>query len=35
MSRLETERLILRPPEAADIPALVPLIGDFEVARNL
>jgi len=35
MNRLETERLFLRPPEAADIPVLVPLIGDFDVARNL
>jgi ribosomal-protein-alanine N-acetyltransferase len=32
---LETERLLLRPPERRDIPALVPLIGDFEVAKNL
>jgi len=34
-SRLETERLLLRPPERRDIPAFVPLIGDFEVSRNL
>ena len=33
--RLETGRLLLRPPEEADIPMLLPLIGDFEVARNL
>ena len=33
--RLETERLLLRPLEVADIPALVPLIGDFDVAKNL
>ncbi len=33
--QLETERLILRPPEVADIPVLVPLIDEFEVARNL
>jgi RimJ/RimL family protein N-acetyltransferase len=33
--RLETERLILRPPEASDIPAFVPLIGNYEVAKNL
>jgi RimJ/RimL family protein N-acetyltransferase len=32
---LETERLILRPPTAADIPYFVPLIADFDVARNL
>src|ERR1700683_4676173 len=35
MTRLETERLLLRPPEIADIPALVPLIDDFDVAKNL
>ena len=34
-TRLETERLLLRPPERSDIPALVPLIGDWEVAKNL
>jgi RimJ/RimL family protein N-acetyltransferase len=34
-SKLETERLILRPPEPADVPALVPLIDDFDVAKNL
>jgi ribosomal-protein-alanine N-acetyltransferase len=33
--QLETERLILRPPGAADVPAIVALIGDFDVARNL
>jgi ribosomal-protein-alanine N-acetyltransferase len=33
--KLETERLLLRPPLASDIPAFVPLIGDFEVAKNL
>jgi ribosomal-protein-alanine N-acetyltransferase len=32
---LETERLLLRPPERRDIPALVPLIGDYDVAKNL
>jgi ribosomal-protein-alanine N-acetyltransferase len=35
MTRLESERLLLRPPEIADIPALVPLIDDFDVAKNL
>jgi RimJ/RimL family protein N-acetyltransferase len=33
--RLETERLILRPPTMADVAAFVPLIADFDVARNL
>jgi len=33
--RLETERLLLRPLEASDISRLVPLIGDYEVAKNL
>lgn len=32
---LETERLLLRPPERRDIPAFAPLIGDFDVAKNL
>lgn len=32
---LETERLLLRPPERRDIPALVPLANDYEVAKNL
>jgi ribosomal-protein-alanine N-acetyltransferase len=31
----QTKRLMLRPPEAADIGRLVPLIGDFEVSKNL
>ena len=33
--RLESERLILRPPEWSDVPAMLPLIGEWEVARNL
>ncbi|MGB8366129.1 MAG: GNAT family N-acetyltransferase [Rhizomicrobium sp.] len=33
--RLETERLLLRPPEAGDIARIVPLLGDYAVARNL
>ena len=33
--RLQTTRLLLRPPERNDIPTLVPLIGDWEVAKNL
>jgi RimJ/RimL family protein N-acetyltransferase len=32
---LETERLLLRPPHAADIEPMLPLIGDWEVAKNL
>jgi len=32
---LETDRLLLRPPRAADISKLVPLIGDFDVSKNL
>lgn len=34
-SRLETGRLLLRPPESADIPRLIMLIGDYDVAKNL
>ena len=34
-SRLETDRLLLRPPESADIPAFLPLIADFDVSKNL
>jgi RimJ/RimL family protein N-acetyltransferase len=33
--RLETGRLLLRPPETGDVAAIVPLIGDFDVAKNL
>jgi RimJ/RimL family protein N-acetyltransferase len=32
---LETERLLLRQPVAADISQFVPLLNDFEVAKNL
>ena len=32
---LETERLLLRPPRAADISHFVPLLGDFDVSKNL
>ena len=32
---LETERLLLRPPRAADISHFMPLINDFEVSQNL
>ena len=33
--RLETERLLLRQPEASDIAAMVALANDYEVAKNL
>ena len=33
--KLETERLILRPIEETDVPALFPLINDPDVAGNL
>ena len=33
--KLESERLLLRPPEEADVPALVSLIGDWDVVKNL
>jgi RimJ/RimL family protein N-acetyltransferase len=32
---LETERLLLRYPQAGDISMFVPLIGDFDVSKNL
>jgi RimJ/RimL family protein N-acetyltransferase len=32
---LETERLLLRPARAADISDFVPLLNDFDVAKNL
>ena len=32
---LETERLLLRPPQRRDIPALVPLANNYAVAKNL
>jgi RimJ/RimL family protein N-acetyltransferase len=32
---LESERLLLRRPERRDIPALVPLANDYDVAKNL
>jgi RimJ/RimL family protein N-acetyltransferase len=35
MSILESERLILRPPRPADIPAMTVWLGDFSVSRNL
>ncbi len=33
--KLETPRLILRPPELSDMDAMVPLIGDYDIAKNL
>jgi [ribosomal protein S5]-alanine N-acetyltransferase len=33
--RLETERLLLRPQGADDIPRIVPLLNDFDVSKNL
>ena len=35
MPRLETERLLLRPPDFRDIPSITTWIGDYDVARNL
>ncbi|MGA7674817.1 MAG: GNAT family N-acetyltransferase [Rhizomicrobium sp.] len=35
MPRLETERLLLRPPEFRDVGAIVTWIGDYDVAKNL
>ena len=32
---LETERLLLRPPRAADISHVIPLLSDFDVSKNL
>jgi [ribosomal protein S5]-alanine N-acetyltransferase len=35
MPRLETPRLILRPPEYSDAGSIAALIGDYEVSKNL
>lgn len=35
MCILESERLLLRRPERRDIPAIVPLANDYDVAMNL
>ena len=35
MPRLETERLLLRPPEFRDVEAIATWIGDYDVAKNL
>jgi len=32
---LQTERLLLRPPEAGDTARIVTLLGDYDVAKNL
>ena len=34
-SILQTEHLLLRPPQAGDIRLIVSLLGDYEVSRNL
>jgi ribosomal-protein-alanine N-acetyltransferase len=33
--RLQTDRLLLRPPERADWATLIAMIGDYDVAKNL
>ncbi len=33
--RLESERLLLRPPELGDVESIVSWIGDYDVAKNL
>jgi len=35
MRILESDRLLLRRPERRDIPAIVPLANDYDVAKNL
>jgi len=35
MPRLETARLILRPPEYSDVAAIMEYLGDYDVAKNL
>jgi len=35
MPRLETSRLILRPPEYCDVAAIAEYLGDYDVAKNL
>jgi RimJ/RimL family protein N-acetyltransferase len=35
MTRIETERLLLRLPEKGDLPAIVALLNDFQVSRML
>ena len=35
MPRLETPRLVLRPPEYSDVPAIANFLSDYDVAKNL
>jgi len=35
MPKLETERLLLRPPDFRDVPAITTWLGDLDVAKNL
>jgi len=35
MPRLETPRLVLRPPEYCDVPGIAACLGDYDVAKNL
>ncbi|MDE2183885.1 MAG: GNAT family N-acetyltransferase [Alphaproteobacteria bacterium] len=35
MPRLETGRLLLRPPDAGDVSSITAWIGDYDVAKNL
>ncbi|MEL7116189.1 MAG: GNAT family N-acetyltransferase, partial [Pseudomonadota bacterium] len=35
VDRIETARLVLRPYEAADIPSVIRLLGDFEISKWL
>lgn len=35
MTRIETERLLLRPPEKSDLQTIVALLDDFQVSRML
>lgn len=35
MSRLQTDRLLLRPPERGDSATLIALLGDYDVSKNL
>lgn len=35
MPRLETDRLLLRPPEIGDVAAITTWIGDYDVSKNL
>ena len=35
MTKLETERLLLRPPELRDTPAMARWMSDYDIAKNL